>query len=224
MLPSQPHRTSSAFSWLGFALALVVFLFVAFVDILTISAMANGAIGDFDTDHALFILYAILIVVGGIFWLLALIFCVIGLVVAIKHFTPKWISIIGIILCCVSLPAVFLPPFIGWTAMPEPIILPPHPQTSSTPEKTDIRIVINESGILECYDLTSEGDSTSIAIDSGCANLATHISEWMQSRGLTRDATVSIYVDPRAGYQSMVNVIDVMHLLSISRFSICDQP
>lgn len=224
MLPSPPRRTSSAFSWLGFAFAIIVFLFVAFVDILTISAMANGAIGDFDTDHALFILYAILIVVGGIFWLLALIFSVIGLVVAIKHFTPKWISITGIILCCVSLPAVFLPPFIGWTAIPEPIILPTSPQPYSTPDKTDIRIVVNESGSLECYDLTSDGGSPSMTIDSGCANLATHIAEWMQARGLTKDASVSIEVDPDAGYQCVVDVIDVMHLLSIARFHICDQP
>ncbi|MDE5800613.1 MAG: hypothetical protein K2H74_06275 [Paramuribaculum sp.] len=217
-LPTPPRRHSSAFSWLGFTLALILFLLVVFVDFLAIGAMANDAIA----DHSLFILYVLMIVGGGIFWLLALIFSVIGLVVAIKNFTPKWISITGIILCCVSLPAAFIPPFIGCVVQSEPMIVStPLPQPTTT-DKTDIRIVINERGMLECYDLFSDGGSPSMTIDSGCAELAAHISDWMQSRGLTKDASVSIEVDPDAGYQCVVDVIDVMQTLDISSYRICD--
>ena len=90
--PIVPNKKpTSVFSWLGFGLSLGTLLIIVTACILTIVSDNDGGI--------------LMITFLGCFWIgiLGLIFSIIGLIMAIRNCTPKWMSVSGIISCCLCL-------------------------------------------------------------------------------------------------------------------------
>lgn len=89
-------------SWLGFGMALALFLLVWFVNLLVYNwtgCVRNPFPG----------LYIILFFLGGFVGILSLIFSIIGLSMAVKRNSTKWIGATGIVLFVLSLFSFFIP-------------------------------------------------------------------------------------------------------------------
>lgn len=104
--PSYPppvrKRPSSVISWLGFGISLGTLLTIIILTLLESSLT--------DDIYASTLLSILLMMTIGV---LGLIFSIIGVFLAIKNSTPKWMSVCGIIFCCLYLPMLFLSAMVG---------------------------------------------------------------------------------------------------------------
>lgn len=100
--PVKPPKSTSVISWLGFGMATALFLLIWVVNILVFSYAR-------ETANPIGMLYVLVILLGGILGLLAMTFSIIGLVMAIKNSSPKWMGVTGIVLCVLSLFSFFVP-------------------------------------------------------------------------------------------------------------------
>ena len=87
------RKPSQVIAWLGFGLSLTVLVLIWVVN-----ALVFTHIGERDFPAAA--LYMLVILIGGFLGLMGLIFSIIGLVSANKHFSKKWPSVSGLIFCC----------------------------------------------------------------------------------------------------------------------------
>ncbi|MCM1071466.1 MAG: hypothetical protein NC210_09315 [[Clostridium] fimetarium] len=137
-----PKKPSSVISWLGFGISLGTLLMIILFGILDSASY----------DYAFIMLSLLLAMSVG---LLGLIFSIIGIFIAIKKDTPRWMSVCGIIFCCLYLPAMILAPILSSTkksklpqetecAVEEPtstLSASPTPSTIKTPNFTPYKLI-----------------------------------------------------------------------------------
>jgi uncharacterized integral membrane protein len=116
MLPPLPpqvnnnKKPTSVISWLGFGLSLATFL------ILVISLVIAVVFHNGSSSNLIILAFFFGIPIG----IIGFIFSIIGLVMAMKNNTPKWMSVSGIIFCCLSLLTPILIAMIGMMVSHEP--------------------------------------------------------------------------------------------------------
>lgn len=110
MLPPIPpqvnnnKKPTSVISWLGFGLSLATFL-ILIISIILVAISGEPA------------LMMLTVVCCSPLGFIGFVFSIIGLIIAIKNCTPKWMSVSGIIFCCLSLLTPIFIVMIGAIAM-----------------------------------------------------------------------------------------------------------
>ncbi len=95
-----PKKKTSVVSWLGFGISLAVLFLIL------VSSFAAASSNFGNVESILMIVLMLFVPIG----LLGLIFSIVGLFLAIKNDTPKWIGAWGIIFCCLCGPAIIVGP------------------------------------------------------------------------------------------------------------------
>ncbi|MDE6324523.1 MAG: biopolymer transporter ExbD [Paramuribaculum sp.] len=215
MQASHNNRSTSVISWIGFGLAITVFLLIWFVNILVFNWMGEDAI------H-ITALYMLVILPGGILGVMALIFSIVGLTMAIKNNTPRWIGTTGIIMCVLSILSFFVP--IVCAGMmenktmeienTEPIRLSDEAITE------DVTIQIFSISRVRC--INNKNSSSTVV-----GNMSTYdydfdkqLSNWLKMNKV--DSTTGIIVNSTkdADYSDITKVIDTLNKNGISKFKL----
>ncbi|MDE6272650.1 MAG: hypothetical protein K2M31_06550 [Muribaculaceae bacterium] len=97
--PPYRNQPTSAVSWLGLGLSILLLLIIWIVNILVFG----------DKGYEINILLIPVVFVEGLIGILAMTFSVVGLFMAVRKSTPRWIGVTGIILCVASILSFILP-------------------------------------------------------------------------------------------------------------------
>lgn len=206
------RKPSQVIAWLGFGLSLTVLVLIWVVK------LVFTHIGERDFPVAA--LYMLVILIGGFLGLMGLIFSIIGLVSANKHFDKKWPSVSGIIFCCLSLLSLFAPIIIDSTIKPKPIKVMQLEQHENPSSNSGIVLYITNMNRLRCFDNRNGIDNKPAVISMFSADKKHELQTWMQMSNIDKDVNITIKIDTDVEYADIVDIIDILKDLGITKFQI----
>lgn len=207
------RKPSQVIAWLGFGLSLSVLVLIWVVN-----ALVFTHIGERDFPAAA--LYMLVILIGGLLGFMGLIFSIIGLVSANKHFDKKWPSVSGIIFCCLSLLSLFAPIIIASTIKSDPTEVIQLEQNKNPSSNSGIVLYITNKNRLKCFDNRNGIDNTPVAISMFSAEKKHEFQTWMQMNNIDRDANFTIKTDTDVEYSDVIEIIDILKELGITKFQL----
>ncbi len=207
------RKPSQVIAWLGFGLSLTVLVLIWIVNVLVFTH-----IGERDFPAAA--LYMSVILIGGFLGLMGLIFSIIGLVSANKHFDKKWTSVSGIIFCCLSLLSLFAPIIIASTIKSNPTEVMQLEQNENPSSNSGIILYITNMNRLKCFDNRNGIDNKPAVISMFSADKKHELQTWIQMGNIDKDANFTIKADTDVEYSDVVIIIDILKELGITKFQL----
>lgn len=230
-IPLSPKPKSSLYCKLGFAFALAVFIWIWTCFIIAITCPLRVAEG-------LILLILLSFVVVPVFWVLALVFSIIGLNKANKNGSPKWMGTVGIVICILNVLSMLFPfvyaeiRFFRQSSRVVDTTIPATRQLDieesiydeSNPE---IEIKIYKSGRIFCYDYKAGRTRRSLSIPSTEKDLSA-LNEWLNDMGDSRleklcnsdGNNIIIRVDKETKYKRAEQVFDIMKAEGLNKFQL----
>lgn len=210
---TQVRKPSQVIAWLGFGLSLTVLVLIWVVNALVFTHIG-------ERDFPVAALYMLVILIGGFLGLMGLIFSIIGLVSANKHFSKKWPSVSGIIFCCLSLLSLFAPIIISSTIKSNPIEVMQLEQNENPSSNSGILLYITNMNRLKCFDNRNGIDNKPAVISLFSADKKHELQTWMQMNNINKDANFTIKTDTAVEYSDVVDIIDILKELGITKFQL----
>lgn len=213
--PIKSKKSYSVISWLGFGMSIVLLLLIWIVNILVFK-WANEP---FSPIMSLFMLE---ILVGGLLGIFAISFSIIGLVLAIKNDTPKWIGTSGIVVCVLSLFSFFVPIFCAGMIKKETVKIElPNPASSNleTEIVDDITIQIFAGGKV-CFINNKDNDCNIDTIETKDLLFNKRMSNWLSENGVDHSTRIIVKPSTDADYTDIIKVVDVLQVNGLSKFRI----
>lgn len=215
MKTSNNNKSSSVISWIGFGLAITVFILIWLMNILVFNWMGENA-------RPIVTLYMLLILLGGILGVLALIFSIVGLTMAIKNNTPRWIGTSGIIICVLSILSFFVPIVCAVMMKNRTIEIENLESISASDDAIteDVTIQIFSVGHVRCINNKNSSSSVVGNINTSDYDFEKQLSNWLKMNNV--DSTTGIIVNSTndADYSDITKVIDILNKSGMSNFKL----
>lgn len=206
-------KPTSVFSWLGFGMAAALFLLIWFVNILIFNWTGESA-------NPIAPLYILGILFGGILGILAMVFSIIGLVMATKNNTPKWIGVIGIVLCIASLFSFFVPIMCAGIIKNKTVEVdtPASVSTNDSEIEEDVTIQIFSLGRVRCINNSNKNNSVIGNLNTIDYDFSTQFANWLKMNNV--DASTGIIVNSTndADYSDITKVVEALRTNGITKF------
>ena len=202
-------KKSSIISWIGFGIAVAVFVLIWFVNILVFQWSGQPA-------NAIGALYMITILLGSILGILAMVFSIVGLILAIKNDTPKWIGTTGIVLCIASIISFFLPIFCAGLKQKEPVQV-------VTPEylkENNVIIQINKYGKVRCLDNRRESNNVVGNMQTYKYDFEQQLQNWLKLNNVDESAELIIQASKDADYSDINKVFNALQKAGLTKFTL----
>jgi len=215
MTPTIPEKKpTSVFSWLGFGISLTVFVLIWAVNIFAITQEGKAAI--------LPGLYMVLFLAGGFLGFLGLVLSIVGLVMAIRNFTSKWMSVSGIILSCVSVISYIAVPMLASTIVQkEPVkIQLPESVVEEKAFEPNVVLYASKDNLLTCYDNSNGEDDDPIIFDLSNPQFSDLFSTWIKQNGIDNQTPVAIKTDSETPYDNIILLLDEMQKNDMKKFKL----
>ena len=204
----ESKKPSSVFSWLGFGISLAVFLIVCL-----------GAFVLFFVDEGPRVVfdYMLMVLACGLIGTLGFIFSVVGLVIANKHDLPKWMSVSGIILCCLSVIAFFSDPLeTFYHNEPHRVIIPESIQALEKSENMVVFVLDADGNVTcSCNDIY---DDIEVMFSLRTSSDELELKAWIATN--VADRQVVIYANKEVPYSQTEKLIELLNECGISKFSL----
>ena len=216
MQASNNNKSTSIISWIGFGLATAVFILIWFVNIIVFQLRGEGAnpIGG---------LYMLLIPIGGILGFMALIFSIVGLIMAIKNNTPRWIGTTGIIVCVLSILSFFVPIVCAVIKKNKALNVENTEPLSVVDEVSteDVTIQIFSIGKVRCINNKNSSNTVVGNMSTFDLDFEKQLSSWLKMNNVD-DSTTTILVNSTndADYSDIKKVIDTLNKCKISKIKL----
>lgn len=230
-IPLAPKAKSNLFCKLGFSFAIAVFIWICSCYIIAINCAPRAF-------EVIMLLVLLSFYVVPIFWILALVFSIVGLNKANKNGSPKWMGKVGIIICILNVLS-FLFPFIyaGFifsrhssrvveTTIPAPRQLD-YGESIYSDRNPEIEIKIYKNGRIFCYDYKAEGTRRSLSIPRSEKDLSA-LREWLNDMGESRlkklrnsdGKNIIIRAHKENEYKRAEQVLDIMNSAGLNKFQL----
>lgn len=213
--PVKPNKSTSVFSWLGFGLAIALFLLIWFVNIL----MFNWGGVLFNPIAPLFMLTFML---GGVLGLLALSFSIVGLVMAIKNNTPKWIGVTGIVLCIISFFSFIIPILCAGAINDnaEQVEIPEPEPSANEGISEDVTIQIFAIGRVRCLNNTDQENTVIGNLRTIDYDFQDQLSSWLKMNNVDSTTVVGVNSSSGADYSDITKVVETLKDNGISNIKL----
>lgn len=207
-------KTSSVFSWLGFGMATALFLLIWFVNILVFNRPG-------ESHNPITALYMLLIL-GSILGILAMAFSIIGLVMAVKNNTSKWIGVTGIVICILSLFSFFSP--IIYAGLIKSKALKFETPNSATAQDSkiaeDITIQIYKFGRVRCINNVNPDGSIIGNMSTMDYDFSKQLSNWLKMNNVNSSTGIVVNSSKDADYSEITKVIEILQENGITNFRV----
>lgn len=176
----------------------------------------NGSGHGHGTASAAAGLYVLCFFAVGVLALLGFVFSIVGLVMAIKQSTPKWIGVTGIITCCLCIPSFFFPIVVAaWNASDR---VPKCERVAANQDMVDVGILIqvDDEGFVTCYDNFDGEDQEPLVLDIKKPGFRTLFAKWIRNLGTQKIKRVKdenlliLEVSHAISYTETRELLDVM--------------
>lgn len=207
------RKPSQVMAWLGFGISLAVLVIIWIVNALVFTHIG-------ERDYPIAALYMLVFLVGGFLGLMGLIFSIVGLVSALRNFSPKWPAVCGIVFCCLSLLSVFAPVIIASTIKSETIKVetPESVIASETNTSEVVVLYITDMNRMKCYDNRHGIDNNPAVINMFSIDKKHELQTWMEINGIKNDANFTLKTDEGVEYSNIVEILDIFKELGITKF------
>lgn len=209
----ENKRSTSVVAWLGLGISIFVLLLVL---VLNFFLYCNQESVDFLPS-----IYVILFLVCGLLGLLGFILSLVGLVMAIKNFAPKWMEITGIIISCLSIVCYFVMPFVTTTTIvkePTEVIVPPSILNEES-ESKEIVIQINKAGIVNCSVLNDESGNSRMQFNMNDNSSKNLFKSWLDDN-MDSNAIITLSARADVSYTNANVVMDFLQECGYNRFTL----
>ena len=197
------RKPTSVFSWLGFGMATAIFLLIWFVNI-------RVFVWSHELGNCIAVLYLGVAPLVAIIGFPAMVFSIVGLVLAIKNNTPKWIGISGIVIYVLSLLSFFG----GFTRFIESetltIKLPPAVSTKESDIIEDITIQIFGDGRVRCINNVNPKESPDGDMSTLDNEFNKQFSNWLNVNNAYSSRGVIVNSSRDADYSDLIKVLEVL--------------
>lgn len=212
--PINTQKTTSVFSWLGFGMATALFLLICFVNILVFNRAG-------ESNNPITALYMLLIL-GSILGILSMAFSIIGLVMAVKNNTSKWIGVTGIVICILSLFSFFIP--ITYASLIKSKTLKFETQNSKTAQDSkiveDITIQIYNFGRVRCINNINPNGSIIGNLNTMDYDFAKQFSNWLKMNNVNSSTGIVVNSSKDADYSEITKVVEILQENGITNFRV----
>ena len=215
---SDNKQGTSVIAGLGLGISIFVLLFILLINLLLFNSQEAF---DFKVS-----IYMILLIVGGLLGLLGFIFSLVGLIMAIKHYTPKWIGTCGIVISCLSFVCFFTLPLLFTTSIvkePTEVIVPPSILEKDDCDSNKVVIQINEAGSVTCY--VGEYGVSSLShndINLNDDNSKKQFTSWLKDNleNVDDNTPITLVASSKTDYSDINLVMDWLQECGHSRFTL----
>lgn len=217
---TQPfsQTSSSVFSWLGFGIAAALLLLIWIVNIIAFKLAGEAA-------NPVAALYMMMLLVGSVLGLLAMVFSIVGLVMAIRNNTPRWIGVTGIVLCLVSLFSFFIP-IMGAGMLKDKTPDAEAPKTAvavadNNEEKEtvyEVTIQIFDFGRVRC--VNNAGNNVVGNMSTTDYDFKKQFANWLKMNNVDSSSSVLINTTNDADYSDITKVINALKANGITEFEL----
>ncbi len=211
--PVKPPKSTSVISWLGFGLATALFLLIWVVNILVFSYAR-------ETANPIGMLYVLVILLGGILGLLAMTFSIIGLVMAIKNSSPKWMGVTGIVLCVLSLFSFFVP-MVCADLIKNKTVKVEVPESSSGANDDvaeDVTIQIYCLGRVRCVNNVNAKNSIVGNMSTLDFDFNRQLANWLKMNNVDSSTGIIVNSTKNTDYSDILKVVDALNENGITKF------
>lgn len=205
---TENKRSSSVVAWLGLGISIFVLLLVL---VLNFFLYSNTATVEFLPS-----IYVILFLVCGLLGIMGFILSLVGLVMAIKNFTPKWMGVSGIIISCLSLFCYFVIPFVTTTSI---VKEPTEVVINEERETKEIVIQINKAGMLNCYVLNDSSGDSRMQFNMNDDSSKAHFKSWLDDN-MDSNSIITLSSRPDVSYTNANVVMDFLNESGYNRFKL----
>lgn len=212
---SNNNKQTSVISWIGFGLAITVFLIIWFVNILAFNWMGEDA-------KSIVALYMLVVFVDGILGMMALAFSIIGLSLAIKNNTPRWIGTTGIIICVLSILSFFVPVVSAGMIKNRTIKIetPESIRVSDENIPEDITIQIFSLGRIRCINNKDSSNTVVGNMNTSDYDFEKQLADWIKMNKVDSSTGIIVNSTNDADYSDITKVIDILNKSGISKFKL----
>lgn len=211
--PVKPPKSTSVISWLGFGMATALFLLIWVVNILVFSYAR-------ETANPIGMLYVLVILLGGILGLLAMTFSIIGLVMAIKNSSPKWMGVTGIVLCVLSLFSFFVP-MVCADLIKNKTVEVEVPESSSGANDDvaeDVTIEIYCLGRVRCVNNVNAKNSIVGNMSTLDFDFNRQLANWLKMNNVDSSTGIIVNSTKKTDYSDILKVVDALNENGITKF------
>lgn len=215
MPANNQKKPTSVISWLGFGMSIAVFLLIWFVNILVFNWMGKEA-------NPIAALYMLTIMVGGILGLMALVFSIVGLSMAIKNSTPRWIGVTGIIICVLTILSFFVPIMCAGMIKNKTVEteLPESNSVSNADIKEDVTIQVFSVGRVRCINNKDASNTVVGNMNTVDLDFKNQLANWLRMNNV--DSTTGVIVNSTndADYSDITKVVETLNENGITKFKL----
>lgn len=216
MLTSNHNKSTSVISWIGFGIAIIVFLLIWSLNILVFNWIGK------DGDLIAFF-YVLVILVGGLLGIMALIFSIVGLSMAIKNNTPRWIGATGIILCVLSILSFFVPIVCAGMIKNKTVEVEKTESINVFDEditEEDITIQIFSVGRVRCINNKDSSNTVAGNMHTMDYDFEKQMGKWLKMNKVDSSTGIVVNSTNDADYSDITKVIDILEKRGISKYKL----
>lgn len=207
------NKPTSVISWIGFGLSITVFLLIWSVNILVFNWLDEDA-------NPIEALYILVFFVGGLLGVMALIFSIIGLWMAIKNNTPRWIGTAGIIICVLSILSFFVPIVCAGMIKNKSIETPESINASDENITEDVTIQIFSVGRVRCINNKDSSNTVVGNMNTSDYDFEKQLANWIKINKVDSSTGIIVNSTNDADYSDITKVIDTLNKSGISKFKL----
>lgn len=207
-------KPTSVISWLGFGISAFVFLLIWTINLLILS----------NIDHApngTGVMYATTILIGTLFGLFAIIFSIVGLVMAIKNGTAKWMSVTGIVLWLLSIVSAVMPiVIIKINSNNKKIEKSAQIKNQSSITTNNISIEMLYFGKIRCVNNTNADNSIIGNMDISDYGFEDQLSNWFEINNIDNASRITIETSEDTDYSDIKKLIETLDKLGYTEYKL----
>lgn len=217
-IPPSQKKPTSAISWLGFGLSILVFIIIWIVNILLFNVKD-------DKSFEISSIYLIEIFVCGFLGFMALVFSSIGLYLAVKNQMPHRIAIFGIVTCALCILSFVVPPIcVGLlerqpvqAETPESVLL-----ANETPDgqQADVTIQVFKYGEIRFINNKDANNPVIANMSTLDYNFDKQVGEWLKLNHLDASNSFEVCTTNQADFSDINKLLDALRKNGITKFSL----
>lgn len=217
-IPPSQKKSTSAISWLGFGLSILVFIIIWIVNILLFNVRN-------DNSFKMGGVYVIEILVCGFIGFLALIFSSVGLYLAIKKQMPHRIAISGIVTCTLCILSFVVPPTCvelferkaAQTEMPQSVI---RSNEDNNGKQANVTIQVFKYGEIRFINNKDANNPVISNMNTSDHNFDKQVGEWLKLNNLDASNSFEVCTTNQAEFSDIDKLLDALRKNGITTFSL----
>ena len=157
---------------------------------------------------------------GGILGVLAMIFSIIGIVMAIKNNTPKWIGVTGVLLCILSIFSFFVPFMCAGMIKNKTAKIEVAESVSSGSMRSakDVTIQINSVGSVRCINNANTSNTVIGNMSTYDFHFDNQLTNWLKMNKVNSSTNINVIASKDAEYSDITKVLDALRENGITKF------